>query len=212
MIDLDWHRRTYQESKFQWTGLDAVLVATEWTRGQDTFTNVHDLTALHARQRELAEYTTTCERAMGEAIDAARSGLKVPVSKVADLLGLTNLDAEHAVYLSALDAIWSSPGDRSGRSNAQVRRIQRMCSGFLFGSPLLLAWELKQLWRLYQSAGALLEDTLIDLVIELEAVDPIVIAHALDLPNRRALEHRINAQRTERGEIGDPRRSPRQYA
>ena len=86
-----------------------------------------------------------------------------------------------------------------------------MCAGFFFASPLLLAWELSQLWKLYRAAEELLEDTLVDLVVELQ---PLVhtsdLLHALHTTTAVGLSNRINSQRHERGPAGDPRRTPRQ--
>ncbi|MBF6333640.1 hypothetical protein [Nocardia transvalensis] len=208
--DLDWHRDSYRYSKFQWTPEDALLIATRWTRGQDTFTNVADLATLTQRQLELGDYTETCQRALGKAIAEVQRGLQRPMADVADLLGLTQLECDEAVYLATVRTLWSTPASPIPDSNAQVRRIRTMCDGMFFASPLLLAWELKQLWRMYQSAYNLLEDTVVDLIVELDSVDPVAVAHASGMPNTRSLKQRIQTQRSERGEPGDPRRDPRQ--
>ena len=41
--DLRWHRDQYGQSRFQWTSSDALLAATEFTRGRQSFTTLSEL-------------------------------------------------------------------------------------------------------------------------------------------------------------------------
>ena len=40
--DLRWHRDQYRQSRFQWTSSDALLAATEFTRGRQSFTTLSE--------------------------------------------------------------------------------------------------------------------------------------------------------------------------
>lgn len=81
----------------------------------------------------------------------------------------------------------------------------------LFGNPLILSWELSQLWTLYEAAEMLLEDALVDLSIELgNSCSPTALLWATQMASTVGLEHRIADQRERRGNPGDDRRRPRQ--
>ncbi|GAB4590032.1 hypothetical protein [Nocardia sp. IFM 10818] len=212
--DLNWHRTVvYPSSKFQWQPSDAALVATKFTGGQDEFTTVADLTVLTQKRKNLTDYTATCERALGRALSQSQRGLGCRTADLAEILDMTPLEVERAVYSYSVAVTWSDKiGDRSSYTNRQVRRITEMCDGLLISSPLLLAWELKQLWSMYRAAENLLEDTFVDLVLELKGTaDPAVIVYAAGAPHREALHGWIRHQRALRGEPGDPRRIPSQY-
>ncbi len=78
-----------------------------------------------------------------------------------------------------------------------------MCWILLRQPPLLLAWELSQLWKLYRAAEELLEDTLVDLVVELQPhVHISDLLHALHTTTEVGLSNRINSQRHDRGPAG----------
>ncbi|EQM29999.1 hypothetical protein ATN37_02170 [Rhodococcus sp. MH15] len=206
--DLAWHRQVYKQSKFRWDGTEALLVATEFTGGCQEFRTVADLRDLEGYRLALSEYTMTCQRALGLALQEARYGLgSGHWEDIATLLDLTAVDCAASSYF----ARWGDPRVAGQFSNPQVLRIRKMCAGFFFASPLLLAWELSQLWKLYRAAEELLEDTLVDLVVELQ---PLVrtsdLLHALHTTTEVGLNNRISSQRHERGPSGDPRRVPRQ--
>lgn len=206
--DLAWHRQVYKQSKFRWDGTEALLVATEFTGGRQDFRTVADLRELEVYRLTLSEYTTTCQRALGLALQEARSGLGTSDWEgIAALLDLSAVDCSTSSYF----ARWGDPRIAGQFSNPQVRRIRKMCAGFFFASPLLLAWELSQLWKLYRAAEELLEDTLVDLVVELQPhVHTSDLLHALHTTTEVGLSNRINSQRHDRGPAGDPRRTPRQ--
>lgn len=204
--DLRWHRDQCRQSRFQWSGSEALLAATEFTRGRHDFTSLMDLRELNEGRRAATEYAAVCQRAFGEAVRQARRAIS-PTSwvTVAAELDSTVDDCSASSHF----ATWSSPADRT---NLQVDRVHRIVDGLYFSNPLIRAWELKQLWDLYKAAENILEDTVIDLVVELDkqrrAQD---IADAIGVITIAGLDHRISLQRSQRGTVGDPRRQPHQY-
>lgn len=206
--DLRWHRELHRQSQFRWWDTEAALVATEFTHGQDHFRTVHDLAQLERYRLALADYTATCQRALGHALKQSQHTLDTSDwSFAADALLLSPWTCEQSSYL----ATWADPYDRTALSNPQVRRIQRSCERMMFGNPLILSWELSHLWSLYLAAETLLEDTLIDLTVELtESVPDATLLWATQMASTIGLKRRISDQRTSRGEPGDPRRRPRQ--
>ncbi len=204
--DLRWHRDQYRQSRFQWSGSEALLAATEFTHGRQDFTSLMDLRELNLGRRAATEYAAVCQRAFGEAARQARRSI-CPTSWVAVAIELDSTVDDCSA--SSHFATWSSPADRT---NTQVDRVQRIVDGLYFSNPLIRAWELKQLWDLYTAAENILEDTLIDLVVELDghrrAQD---IADAIGVFTVAGLSHRVDLQRSQRGVVGDPRRTPHQY-
>ncbi|MCZ4278540.1 hypothetical protein [Rhodococcoides yunnanense] len=204
--DLRWHREFHRQSQFRWWDTEAALVATEFTRGQDHFQTVHDLAHLERQRLALADYTSTCQRALGHALKQSQRLLDTRDWHFAsDALLLSPRICEQSSYL----ATWADPYDPTALSNPQVQRIQRSCERMMFGSPLILSWELSHLWSLYRAAETLLEDTLVDLTIELsEAVPNAALLWATQMASTSGLRRRISDQRSSRGEPGDPRRRP----
>lgn len=206
--DLSWHRQVYKQSKFRWWDTEAVLVATEFTGGRNNFRTIADLRELERYRISVSEYALTCQRALGLALKDVRSNLNLSGwDRVGDLLDLDPGECASSSFF----ATWADPYDSRQISNPQVRRIRRMCDGFFFASPLLLAWELKQLWRLYQAAEDVLEDTLVDLLVELrETARTQDLVRAIGMSTEAGLDDRIAMQRDARGPVGDPRRIPQQ--
>lgn len=206
--DLVWHRQTYKQSKYRWWDNEPILVASEFTGGRHSFTTIGELRELETYRLALSEYALTCQRAMGVALKQARTGLRLQGwNHLSRLLDLEVQECAESAYL----ATWADPYDDREISNPQVQRIEKMCAGFLFASPLLLAWELRQLWALYQAAENVLEDTLVDLLVELsERCWPGDLARAVGLVGEHGLQDRIERQRTHRGAVGDPRRCEHQ--
>ncbi|OZD06420.1 hypothetical protein CH275_09345 [Rhodococcus sp. 06-235-1A] len=206
--DLRWHRQFHRQSQFRWWDTEAALVATEFTRGQDQFHTVQDLAQLEHYRLALADYTATCQRALGRALKQSLRVLDTRSwSFATDSLMLLPRTCEQSSYL----ATWADPYDPTALSNPQVRRIQRSCERMMFGNPLILSWELSHLWGLYRAAETLLEDTLVDLTVELsESVSDSALLWATQMASKIGLKERIAEQRTTRGEPGDPRRRPRQ--
>ncbi|MFH5211548.1 hypothetical protein ACHIPZ_25585 [Antrihabitans sp. NCIMB 15449] len=182
------------------------MAATEFTRGRQEFTTVRDLRDLAGYKRVAGDYSMVCQRALGDALKAARRQLSPrDWAPVATELDLTVLECASSAFVST----WSDPQERT---NAQVVRVQRIVDGLFFTNPLIRSWELQQLWLLYVAAEGFLEDTLVDLVVELRgsrrAAD---LADAVGLRSVTSLDCMIEEQRRSRGEIGDPRRTPTQY-
>ena len=147
-----------------------------------------------------------CQRALGDALKAARKQLSPQDwAPIAEELDLTILECA----TSAFAATWSEPRERS---NAQVERVQRIVDGLFFTNPLIRAWELQQLWLLYVAAEDFIEDTLVDLVVELRPSRRTAdLADAAGAWSVTSLDYIVEEQRRLRGECGDPRRSPTQY-
>ncbi len=204
--DLRWHRSQYRQSRFQWCGSEALLVATEFTRGRQEFTSVQDLRDLARYQREVGEYSTVCQRAFGDAVKQARKAIcPHDWAPVAAELDLTSEECASSSFF----ATWSDPEERT---NAQVERVQRIVDGLFFSNPLIRAWELRQLWALYLAAEGIIEDTLVDLVVELRSTRrPADLADAAGLFTAEGLDYLVKGHRETRGEPGDPRRTPSQY-
>lgn len=206
--DLVWHRQSYRQSKFRWWDNEPVLVASEFTGGRHSFTSVDGLRELEEYRLTLGAYVLTCQRAMGLAMKDSRTGLGLAGwGKLAHLVDLDARRCEESAHL----ATWAYPYDQREISNPQVRRIEAMCAGFFFANPLLLTWELRQLWGLYYAAEQILEDTVVDLVEELLPTTPTsVLASAVGLYSEHGLRDRIFQQRSTRGAVGDSRRTLRQ--
>ncbi|MEV6774406.1 hypothetical protein AB0N05_37795 [Nocardia sp. NPDC051030] len=206
--DLDWHRGVYKDAKFRWQAIDALRTATDFTHGHHDFRTVGDLRRLAGYRLDLASYTTTCQRAFGRAIKQVRSGLKLPDwDGVGQLLRMDPIECAQSSFF----ATWADPRDPSRLTNPQVERVTLMCGRFAFASPLLLAWELKQVWRMCQAAEGILEDTLVDLVVELRGtVREDDLVRSSGMMTSAGLWDRVDTQRRDHGEAGDPRREPHQ--
>lgn len=206
--DFRWHREFHRQSQFRWWDSEAVLVATEFTGGRDNFETVTELAELELNRLALADYAATCQRALGSALKQARTTLGQPDWTFAeDNLGLTARTCEQSSYLAS----WADPFDHREVSNPQVDRVRRSCARMMFGNPLILSWELNQLWTLYEAAEMLVEDALVDLSIELsDSCSSAALLWATQMVSTIGLEHRIADQRERRGNPGDSRRLPRQ--
>lgn len=204
--DLLWHRGVYRQSKLRWRQEEPVLIATEFTRGRHDYTTVADLHTLSRSAMHAAGLAGDCQRALGLALTQVR--MTGPMLRtwdtLAELLDLEPHQCAQAVQLST----WSD-GQRA--IPTPVRSVLQMCEAFLFANPLLTAWELKQLWTLYDAGAEILEDTVVDLLVELSPTVPgVVLANACGMSTRAAIDDRIARQRSARGDIGDPRRQVRQ--
>lgn len=198
--DLRWHKHMFRQSRFQWTGEHAVDIITRHTGGQVEFSTVRHLRRLQREQDEIADYTTQCRLAMGDALDAAAGTLVGGWAAVADAVGL---DVGHAKAIGELASFTSA----KERTNPDVRRVLRQLP---FSNPLIQVWELKQLVNLFQAAVDLVEDTLCDLLDELADVHPPAVL--MEAAGQQSLlpVARVDWARKARGGLGDPRRVPRQ--
>jgi len=204
LADLAWHRETYREAKFRWWDLDVMSIVTYNTWGRVDFTTLKHLRWLEEWRLEIAVFTDQCQMAMAAPLRQARETLGAAGwDEVAVLVGLTAVECSLADWLDT----HAEPEQRV--PNFQVQRIQDMVAGMVSANPLILIFELKQLWRMYQAAEAVHEDTLCDLVEELRGTRREEdITEAAGLVSVAGLGHRVAAARAARGGPGDPRRVP----
>jgi len=203
--DLAWHRETYRESKFRWWDTDVMAIVTYNTWGRVDFTTLEHLRWLEQWRLGLLAFAAQCRNAMAAPLREAQETFgTINWQPIADAVGLTVLECSTTVWFDT----YAAAADRVG--NAQVQRVQKMVGGMVFGNPLILIFELKQLWRMYQTADNVHEDTLCDLVEELRGTRRLEdIAGAAGM-SAAGLEHRVADARAARGGPGDPRRIPAQ--
>jgi hypothetical protein len=201
--DLRWHQHVYQRARFRWWGDHVMKIVTSRTGGQLDFTTVADLERLHRYQSEHAEYTFQCQIAMAEPLTAALETLG-SWDDVGKPIGLSVMECRSTVGL----ALREPP---EARTNPDVERILRMVRGQVFQNPLILAWELKQMWRMHDAVVDVFEDTICDLVDELRDSRPDeVLAQAVGCALPKGLDTRLACAHEVRGKAGDPRRIPTQ--
>lgn len=199
--DLRWQKRMYRESRFRWTGQDAIGIVTWETGGQTEFTSLADLEALQRHQYTVLDSATRARNAMARRLELARDALGDGWDTVSTVLGLTELECDAAVWF-ARDA---------GEDEFDSVNIRRVLKFVPFRNPLIEAWELKQLTRLFEGAANLLEDAICDLAEELLPTRPeAAVAAAANTHGANGLAQRISTARQERGRAGDERRVPEQ--
>jgi hypothetical protein len=199
---MDWHRRMFNQSKFRWAPEDAIEIAMQRTRGRVFFETPAHLRKLDAQLYDLREYTGQIQDAMAAPLrEARRRGTrKAPTAKGFELIGLTMQEARFII-----DTAYPVDPTRPNRA------AQRALRGIPLPNPYNQVWELRQMHSMYQGAVNLLEDTLCDLVLELaprqgwEHLASLTVNHY-----GQQLRWRVEEQREERGEPGDPRRHPAQ--
>ena len=109
---------------------------------------------------------------------------------------------------------WSAPENAGpgGWSHPQISRVLRVVGRQPFRSPMIEAWELLQLSRMYQAAADIFEDLTVDLIGELRGQRPDeVLAVASGSGTVERMERRIQRAHAARGGPGDPRRYPTQF-
>lgn len=197
--DLRWHKQMFRQSRFRWTGEHVMDILTRQTSGQLDFTTLRHLQVLQRDQNHLAVVALQCRLAMAEPLRQAvlELGGKEPV---AEALGLSVSTCTATMSMAS-----GAPAEE--RTNADVEHVLR---GLPFSNPLIQAWELKQLWRLYEAACTALEDTICDLLVELAPLQPVAALREATAPASGIPGDRIRWARQERGEAGDPRRSAQQ--
>jgi hypothetical protein len=198
--DLAWHKQMFRQSRFQWTGEHAVDIITWHTGGRVDYTTLAHLQMISRDQTEIRAYGTQCQLGMAEPLKQARPVVPGGWKGVADAVGLTVADCTMTLSLAS-----RTPPDEC--TNADVRRVLR---GLPFTNPLIQIWELKQLWRLYEAADDLLEDTLCDLLLELLPTHPADELRLATGPYAPPPATRVGWNRAERGGPGDDRRIPSQ--
>lgn len=189
----------FGESMFRWVPEDAVTIALRWTRGRVVHETPGHLRTLDRQISALGDYASPIDAAMLDLINAATA--TGDLDKGIALLGLTpqQFTTERLIALSA----------RHDPKHPEIRRALR---GIPFANPFNRLWELQQMRAMYIAAQNLLEDAFCDLVVELAPTQGW--DYLAGLQQRMAfpglLRGRVDQQREERGEPGDPRRRPEQ--
>lgn len=198
--DLMWHRRMFQQSRFRWLPEDALQIALRATRGSVDFTTARHLTRLDQDLMALQEFTEQIQRARADELRHARAVLAP--RDWAEALRYLAMSPDEAAFL-----LWITT-DLPPVSNDQTRRVTR---GIPWATPLSRAWELHQLWALWDAACAILEDCVCDLVEELAERRGYsgVVGLTRDF-KLIDLQARVEINRERRGGPGDPRRTRRQ--
>lgn len=197
--DLAWHKHMFKQSRFRWTGEHVMAVVTRYTGGQLEFTSVGHLGLLQRYQMDLLTYGSQVRDALAERLPAISDTLGDSWTPTAEALGLTIVDCKATVWF----AVGTTPEQRT---NLNVRRVLEYVP---FRNPLIEAWELKQLWRMYEAAADVFEDTICDLVDELRGSRPVeALVSAVDALSPAGLQQRIDFARGQRGVPGDARRAP----
>jgi len=197
--DVRWHRRMFTQSHFRWAPEDATHIALHYTRGRVVFETPAHLRRLDAQLMELREWKGQITDAMAAPLSEARSRYAGSRWEQAlDLIGLTDYDVRVLI----------GTAHRQVRLNPDAKRALR---GFPLPNPLTNVWELRQMASMYEGAENILEDTLCDLVLELEPRHGLANLAALTVSGTaQQLQFRLDRQLQERGELGDPRRAPSQ--
>lgn len=195
--DLRWHKQTFRQSRFQWDAHDVLRVVTGSTGGQLDFITVNHLRQLQSSQDQVCDFSAECQVAMAGPLRQARSTLGL--ERTAEILGLSVGECNMALALAG--------GAMQEPPNGEVHRVLRQLP---LTNPVTQAWELKQLWRLHEAAREVLEDTICDLLVELLAQHPAEELRKATGPSTSTPALRVERARLERGEAGDPRRTPRQ--
>lgn len=200
--DMHWHRRMFNQSMFRWAPEDAMHIAMRWTRGRVLFETPAHLRKLDAQLFALREYTGQIQDAMAAPLREAqqRGTAKAPVGQGLELIGLTRQDARFII-----DTAYPVNPERPHR------QVQRALRGIPLSNPYSQVWELRQMHSMYLGAVNLLEDTICDLALELAPSQGWEHLASLTV-NRygQQLRWRVEEQREQRGEPGDPRRQPAQ--
>lgn len=201
--DLDWHKRMYRSSRFRWGNHHVLQVLHRHTGGQSSFTTLEDLRLLQLYQAQVCDLSTRVRDALAGPLAQARDVVGPSWEPAADAVGLSVIECRMITWCAQVAPAPPHPG-------ADLN-VERVLHKLPFTNPLTQAWELKQLWRLYEAAVDVLEDTICDLVDELRPTRPAsVLMEITNSLSEHGLQQRVDAARTRRGLPGDPRRRPRQ--
>lgn len=202
--DLWWHRKMYRGARWRWWGSHVVDIVTAATGGRLYFTTVDDVRRLRRVLMNINDDAYTVQMSLAAPLTAAVEVKGSLEAVAAEAIGLTVLELSIIRWDAATDSL-----PRSVFSD--IVRNQRMVARQPFKNPLIELLELTQLWRTYQAAANMIEDTLYDLIVELAETRPkSVLADAAGVRYAHALDVQIRGVRDARGEPGDPRRTPRQ--
>jgi len=198
--DLRWHKKMYRESRFRWTGQDAVGIVTWETGGQTEFVTLADLELLQRIQYKVLGLADPARNAMAQRLQLAYDAFGDGWATTSEALGLSEVECSAAVWF----AEHAAPEDFD---SVNVRRVLKFVP---FRNPLIEAWELKQLVRVFEAAGNLLEDAICDLAQELLPTRPEAAIAAAMNTSPLGVTQRVAAALEERGGAGDERRIPEQ--
>lgn len=197
--DMRWHRRMYRESRFRWVAEDAMSLALAWTRGRVEFTTPGHLRRLDLQLLDLSTYAAGIRHAMLDPLDEARARCTAADYDAGlHLIGMTRRDVDVLRHASLAG---------TGRVHGHPEALRAM-RGIPLPNPYSQVWELRQMDAMYAAAGDILEDALCDLAVELAPrqgwgnLAPLTVSHRMP----GSLQRRVEQQRQEHGEPGDPRR------
>jgi|SRR5664279_1224874 len=201
--DAAWHRRMYNQSHFRWLPEDAMKVATQYTRGRVLFETPEQLNTLQVQLKRLRDWNSQIRDATAQRLMIVQNAMtKEEWGSALTIMGLSEREVR-AIESGVLDELVDSE-----YANTDVKRALR---GFPYTNPLTQVWELRQMEGMHQAADDLLEDTLCDLVGELQPQHGWSYLATLTMDGGpRQLKERVRCQRVKRGELGDDRRLPRQ--
>lgn len=204
--DLMWHKRMYRPARFRWWPEHLVDICTKTTGGQLDFSTLTHLQLLPRHRNSIRDVVDQFSGAIGQRLADAYLTIG-SYDTIGAELGLTMAEIRSMVIWSDVDN--AGP---EGWSHPQINRVLRVVGRQPFRSPLIEAWELLQLSRMYQAAADIFEDLTVDLIGELRGQRPDeVLAVASGSGTVARMEQRIERAYAARGGPGDPRRYPSQF-
>lgn len=198
--DMGWHRRMFDQSFFRWVPEDPVSLALTWTNGRLLYETPGHLRLLDGQLVALRSFAAGIDHAMVPLLDEARERLSKPAWRAGlELVGLTPDEVQVLRFYAPAE-------------QAPHREVRRALRGWPLQNPFSRVWELRQMRGMYSAAENLLEDVFCDLAVELAPTHGWQNLSQITLFNNSAagLRQRVDWQREERGEPGDPRRVPAQ--
>ena len=205
--DLMWHKRMYRPARFRWWPEHLVDICTKTTGGRLDFSTLAHLQLLPQHRHAVRDVVEQFSGAIGQRLADAYLTIG-SYETIGEQLGLTMAEMRSMV-------IWSDVDNAGpyGWSHPQITRVLRVVGRQPFRSPLIEAWELLQLSRMYQAAADVFEDLTVDLIGELRGQRPDeVLAAASGSGTIARMEQRIRRAHSARGGPGDPRRYPTQFS
>jgi hypothetical protein len=191
----------FGQSSFRWVPEDPMEIALNWTRGRLVYETPGHLRLLDNQIIALRDFAAGIDDAMAKPLgDAHQRCTPGDYRAGLELVGLTSRD----VSVLRHGAI--------GTKTAEHPEARRAVYGLPWSNPFTQVWEMRQMRGMYTAAENLLEDLFCDLVIELaprQGWDNLARLCRFHWTTQ-SLEDRVEAQRTARGPVGDPRRLPAQ--
>jgi len=205
--DLMWHKQMYRPARFRWWPEHLVDICTKTTGGRLDFSTIAHLQLLPQHRNAVRDVVDQFSGAIGQRLADAYMTIG-SYDTIGAELGLTMSDIRVMV-------IWSGASNAGpeGWSHPQISRVLRVVGRQPFRNPIIEAWELLQLSRMYAAAADIFEDLTVDLIGELRGQRPDeVLAVASGSGTVERMERRIQRAYSARGGPGDPRRYPPQFA